>query len=146
MKAKSTTKRGVSVMYSHEFADGRQLVRVVYQDDKGKRDGYYVSRELDSLDVQWSHAADVTRTYTVTCTTSGQATACQCEGFKFGHKCRHILATAALLSAGHLDNGPTQGDYPEGWGWDEERAEAESDYYRLVGMGGSVGVSQYRAG
>jgi hypothetical protein len=141
MQAKTKAKRGVSVMYSHNFADGRQLVRVQYQDG-GKRDGYYVSRELDSLDVQWSHVSDLDRTYTVTCTTGGRAIACTCPARV---ECRHRLATTALIDAGHLDNGPTQGEYPEGWGWDEDAADAERDYDRLAEIG-FARVSQYRAG
>ena len=129
-------KRGISVMYTHTFADGRELVRVVYQDG-AKRDGYYVSRELDSLTLKWDHVSDLDRSYVVTCTTSGRAIDCDCPAkLKPGTVCRHQPVTEAMIAQGELDNGPCQQDgYPDGWGWDAERADAEDAYHAAMLIG-----------
>lgn len=130
--------RGLNIDYRHTFSDGREMVRVTVIDGS-KRDGYQVTRERDSLSIRWQHVAGVERDYRVTCTIDGQAIACECEGFaKWGKVCKHMKGTAGLLADGELDNGPEQDGYPEGWGWDEERAEAESAYYAAMRIGPKV--------
>lgn len=136
MKTQAKPARTVSVDYRHRFANGTQLVRATIKDGV-KRDGYYVSRELDSLTLKWDHVSDLDRSYVVTCTTSGRAIDCDCPAkLKPGTVCRHRLATEAMIGQGELDNGPCQQDgYPDGWGWDAERADAEDAYHAAMLIG-----------
>lgn len=135
---KTKAKRGLTIDYRHTFGDGTQLVRLTVVEGT-KRNAYFVSRRLDSCEVIWKHAADVTRNYTVVCSAaSGSPIACDCPGSNYRGECKHRKATQALLSACELDNGPTQEDYPEGWGWDDERAEADADFYAAMRIGPAV--------
>lgn len=139
---KTKAKRGLTIDYRHTFGDGTQLVRLTVVEGT-KRNAYFVSRRLDSCEVLWKHASDVTRNYTVVCSAaSGSPVACDCPGANYRGECKHKSGTAALLNAGELDNGPTQEDYPEGWGWDAERAEAEDAYHAAMMIGPAV--CQYR--
>lgn len=139
MATKTKPVRTMGVIYSHEFADGSAAcgVRVTC----GKvRDLYTVSRERDSLEIEWSHGTQPDRSYTVTVTVGGSPVACTCDGFRFGGECRHAAATRSLLASGHLDNGPDQGDdYPDGYGWSDERDDERADYWRAA-CGDSVRV------
>ncbi len=131
MATKTKQVRTMGVIYSHDFADGSAVcgVRVT----AGKvRDLYTVSRERDSLDIEWSHGTQPDRSYTVTVTVGGAAVACTCEGYRFGHECRHMAATRVLLASGHLDNGPEQDAYPDGYGWSDERDDDRADYWRAA--------------
>ncbi len=131
-KRKADTGRAVGALWSHSFADGSQAVKVRVKDGR-KVDMYTVSRERDSLDVEWSHGTQPDRSYTVTVTVGGAAVACTCPGQTFrGGGCRHMAATRVMLAAGQLDNGPEPDGYPDGWGWSDERDEQDADYWRAV--------------
>jgi hypothetical protein len=132
--AKTKPARTLDVQYSHTFAEGRQLVRVNVKEGS-KRDAYHVSRDLDSCEVRWAHASDDGRSYVVVCSAgSGVPVACTCPARV---ECRHRAGTRALLNEGLLDCGPERGEEPEGYGWDDERVEAQADYWRAVDLGGS---------
>lgn len=132
MPAKIKKASGCWIDYRHTFGDGSQLVRITYTDGV-KRDAYTVTRQRDSLEVEWSHCWDGSRSYRVTCTVAGVPIACECKGSEYKGTCRHRKGTAALLERGELACGPDYGEQPEGWGWSDERDEAEADFRRLCG-------------
>jgi len=139
MATKAKADRTLAVLWGHKFGDGSESVAVRVRVGKDT-DLYTVSRDLDSCEVVWSHNTQPERSYTVTCTVAGVPFACTCPGKTYrGGECRHMAGTVVLIESGRLDNGPTADDYPEGWGWSDERAEGEADYWRAV-CGDSVRV------
>ncbi len=123
---KTTKVHGLNIDYRHTFADGCELARVTVIDGR-KRDSYAVTRKLDSLEVTWKHMADVARTYSVICTTSGVAIACDCKGSEFTGHCKHRTGTTKLIEAGELANGPAEFDPPAEWCYENERVDYYSD-------------------
>lgn len=136
-KAETLVRRGEFTRHMDGSEGG--VVTVV----EGSRvDVYFVRRELDSCEVSWHHATDAGRRYTVVCSAgSGEPVACDCPWsvrFPDAKPCKHKRETRNLMADGLLANGPEPDGYPDGWGWSDELAEAESDYWQAVQCGPRV--------
>jgi len=103
----TTTQRTLRIAHRLD----REYLPAVIVTEGRKCDAYCVVATAGS--VRWSNRADVSRSYTVTC--SGQTpVACTCDGWKYRHTCKHTAATRKLIELGELAV-PAADDRPAGW-------------------------------